>query len=92
MEQKETLVDRIRKRRLTWFGHVTRMENGRLQIMALYSQVDGRRDRERPTKTQMDNIMEDTKAQDMNIREETDKARERSTRRLLVKASSSANA
>src|SRR6218665_4150870 len=50
MEQKETIVDRIRKRRLTWLGHVTRMENGRLPIMALHSQVDGRRYRGRPTK------------------------------------------
>src|SRR6218665_1050694 len=45
MEQKETIIDTIRKRGLTWFGHVTRMENGRLPIMALDSQVDGRRDR-----------------------------------------------
>ena len=32
MEQKETIIDKIRKRKLTWFGHVTRMENGRLPI------------------------------------------------------------
>ena len=37
-------------------------------------------------------IMEDIKAQGMDIREATDKARERSTWRLLVRASSSANA
>ena len=68
------------------------MENGRLPIMALHSQVDGRRDRGRPTKTWMDNIMEDIKAQGMDIREAMDKARERSTYRLLVRASSSVNA
>ena len=79
IEQKETTVDRIRKRSLTWFWLVTRMENGRLPIMALHSQVDWRRDRGRPTKTRMDNIMEDIKAQGMNIGEATDKARERST-------------
>src|ERR1700733_6906972 len=28
--QKETIIDKIRKRRLTWFGHVTRMEGKRL--------------------------------------------------------------
>jgi len=91
MEGKETIVNRIRKGRLTWFGHVTRMENGRLPIMALHSQVDGRRDRGRPTKTWMDNIIEDLKVQGMDIREEMDKAIERSTWRLLVRASSSAN-
>ena len=60
--------------------HVIRMENGRQPIMALYSQVDWRRDKQkptrRPTKTWMDNIMEDIKAQGMDIREATDKARE----------------
>jgi len=36
MEQKETIINKIRKRRLTWLRHVTRMENGRLPIMALH--------------------------------------------------------
>jgi len=35
----------------------------------------------------MDNIMEDIKAQDMDIPEATDKTREISTWRLLVRAS-----
>ena len=74
------------------FRHVTRMENGRQPIMVLHSQVDGRRDRGRPTKTRMDNIMEDIKAQGMDIREATEIARERSTWSLLVRASSSENA
>ena len=60
--------------------------------MALNSQVDGRRDSGKPTKTWMDNIMKDIKAQGLDIREATDKARERSTWRLPVRASSSANA
>jgi len=34
----------------------------------------------------MDNIMEDLKAQGMDIREATDKARERSAWRFLVRA------
>src|SRR6218665_1944637 len=68
-------------------------ENGKWKNTTLYRQIDGRRDRGRPTKTYMDNIMEDSlKAQGMDIREATDKARERSTWRLLVRASSSANA
>ena len=33
---KKPKIDKIKKRRLTFFGHVTRMENGRLPIMALY--------------------------------------------------------
>jgi len=27
--QKETVVERVKKRRLIWYGHVIRMENGR---------------------------------------------------------------
>lgn len=33
--QRGTQVDRIRKRRLTWFGHVVRMDDKRLQALAL---------------------------------------------------------
>jgi len=33
----------------------------------MYSQIDGRRDRGRPTKTWMDNIIEDMKAQGMDF-------------------------
>jgi len=29
---KETVIDRVRKRRLTWFGHVTRMDGRWKQI------------------------------------------------------------
>ena len=45
--QQVTLVDKIRKRRLTWFGHVTRMEGNRLPVIALYRQVEGTRSRGR---------------------------------------------
>jgi len=59
---------------------------------ALYIAKCTGEDRRRPTETWMDNIMEDIKAQGMDIREAKDKARERSTSRLLVRASSSADA
>ena len=48
-------------------------------IMVLHSQVDGGKDKRRPTKRWMDNIMKNTKAQGMDIREATDKAMEKST-------------
>src|SRR6218665_3042181 len=44
--QEITFIDKIRKRRLTWFGRVTRMENSRLPAVALYGQVEGTRSRE----------------------------------------------
>lgn len=33
---RETLIDRIRKRRLTWFVHVVGMDDERLPTKALY--------------------------------------------------------
>ena len=51
--------------------------NSNNRSMELHSQINERRDRGRPTKTWMDNIMEDIKAQGMDFREATDKARER---------------
>src|SRR6218665_2197513 len=48
--QQVTLVDKIRKRRLTWFGHVTRMQGNRLPVVALYGQVEGTRSRGRQPK------------------------------------------
>src|SRR6218665_2987298 len=57
--QQVTLVDKIRKRRLTWFGHVTRMEGNRLPVVALYGQVEGTRSRGRQSKKWIDNVKED---------------------------------
>ena len=37
LHQEESLVQKIRKRRLAWFGHVTRMEGERLPLRALLS-------------------------------------------------------
>ena len=88
--QKETVIDRIRKRRLTWFGHVTRMEEKRLPATVLYGQTEGERSRGRPKKTWMKNVMEDLEMKGLDIRRAVDKTRDRATWRRLVKASSSA--
>jgi len=52
--QEITFIDKIRKRRLTWFGHVPRMENSRprprLPAVALFGQVEGTRSRGRQPK------------------------------------------
>jgi len=90
--QRETVVDKIRKRRLTWFGHVTRMNDKRLPAAALYGHVEGTRSRGRQRKTWMDNIMEDLRAQNMDMREAMDKIRDRKIWRCHVKDSSLAHA
>ena len=57
-----TLLDKIKKRRLTWFGCVTRMEGNRLPAVILYGQVEEKRSRARKSKKLMDNVKEDIKA------------------------------
>jgi len=81
---------RNRKRRLTWFGHVTRIEGSRLPAVALYGQVEGTRGRQ--IKKWMDNVKEDLAAQRMSIREAVENSRSRRIWRSLVEASSSATA
>ena len=61
--QEIPLIDKIGKRRLTWFGHVTGMEGYRLLEVALYGQEVGTRSRGRQPKW-MDNVKEDLKAQE----------------------------
>lgn len=90
--QEDTIIDRIRKRRLRWFGHVTRMENGRLPAAALYGHVEGTRSRGGQTKTWMKNVMEDLKKENMDMRDAMDIIRDRALWRSLVEASSSAKA
>src|SRR6218665_2563305 len=61
--QEITLIDKIRKRRLIWFGHLTRMEGSRIPVVALYEQMEGTRNRGRRPKKWMDNVKEDLAAQ-----------------------------
>src|SRR6218665_398459 len=66
--QQVTLVDKIRKRRLTWFGHVTRMKGNRLPTVALYGQVEVTRSRGRQPKKWTDNVKEELRARGINTR------------------------
>ena len=45
---EETVVQKIKGRRLQWFGHVERMEEKRLPNAALHGHVEGKRSRGRP--------------------------------------------
>jgi hypothetical protein len=90
--QKVTIVDRIRRRRLTWYGHVIRMENGRIPAKALHGEVEGTRSRGRPRKKWIDNVLEDIKDRGLEMREVIDLARDRPKWRSFARASSSVNA
>ncbi len=90
--QKETLVDRIRQRRLMWFGHVHRMENTRLPARALHGYVEGTRSKGRQRKTWMDNVREDLASRGLDMRTAIDKTRDRTEWSRIAKTSSSAQA
>jgi len=52
------VIEKI-KRRLTWFGHVERIEGKRLPNAALHELVRGERSRGRQRKRWMNNVRED---------------------------------
>src|SRR6218665_2738174 len=56
---EETVVEKIKRRRLTWFEHMERMEGKRLPNAALHGHVRGGRSRGRQRKRAMDNVRED---------------------------------
>ena len=45
-----TIMDRIHSRRLTYYGHVTRMCNSRLPLITLFGSTNGTRPKGRPPK------------------------------------------
>ena len=59
LNQISTVVDRIRKRRLQWYGHVQRMNSNRIASNALHTRVVGTRSVGRQKKCWQDNITED---------------------------------
>src|SRR5688572_9418412 len=89
--QKETVVERIKKRRLTWYGHVIRMENGRMPVRVLHVEVEGTRSRGRQKKRWIDNVLEDIENRGWDLRRAIELARDRPKWRSFVRASSSAN-
>jgi len=85
------MVDKISRRRLTWFSHVSRMDEGTLSSRAMYCYIKGRRKRESPPIKWIDNIKEDVKLVELNIGEAVNLTRDREKLRSLVATSSSAN-
>src|SRR6218665_3144550 len=87
---EETVVQKIKGRRLQWFGHVERMEEKRLPNAALHGHVEGKRSRGRERKTWMDNVREDLKERNIDLTRIGEATRNREVWRNLVRASSSA--
>jgi len=90
---KHDIVDRIRSRRRSYFGHVVRMQPSRIPHRALYRQVHGTRPRGRPRKCWTDNISEDCQMLGLSLTlatcEAEDRRRWRGFTRLSERASTS---
>jgi hypothetical protein len=91
LQQEVTLIDRIRKKRLSWFGHVTRMNERRLPQRAMHCYVTGRRTRGRQRKRWRDNIMEDLETRNISLRQAVDLAGDRVKWRHFVTSSLAAS-
>src|SRR6218665_3238490 len=87
---QETVVQKIKKRRLQWFGHVKRMEGERLPNAALHGHVEGKRSRGRQRNPWIDNVREDLKEKNIDLTRIGKATRNREVWRSLVRASSSA--
>jgi len=66
---RETMVERVKKRRLQWFGHVSRMNNERLPYLALHTQLAGTRSRGRQRTRWRDNVRSDIEERNMEFKE-----------------------
>jgi hypothetical protein len=65
------VVQKIQRKRLRYFGHVTRMEPTRYPNLALYGRVHGTRKRGQPKKRWLNNIEDDCKDMGLNMVEAT---------------------
>ena len=84
MGQQDTLCAKVQRKRLKWFGHITRMDGKRLPTRALHCHIEGARSRGRQPKTWMDNVKEDLKEHGLGMRTATEWARDRKRWRHLV--------
>ena len=69
---------------LRWFGHVERMDNERLLKKVMNAKADGRSARGRPRFGWMDGVKRALNDRRMDIREASERARNRNERRMIV--------
>lgn len=65
---RETMVERVKTRRLQWFGHVSRMNSERLPYLALHTQLEGNRSRGRQRTRWRDNVRKDIEEKGLEFR------------------------
>ena len=81
---RRELAARVDVNVLRWFGHVERMDNERLLKKVMNAKVDGRSARGRPRFGWMDGVKRALNDRRMNIREASERARNRNEWRMIV--------
>ena len=66
---KQVIVQILRTRRLSYFGHVAQMNSYRYPHMLLHGHIGGTRPRGRPRKRWLDNIAEDCRSLHVSVSE-----------------------
>jgi len=66
---EKDIVQVLRTRRLTYFGHVNRMQSERYPRVLLHGYTHGHRPKGRPKKKWIDSIREDCSAMDISLHE-----------------------
>ena len=80
----EDIVRIIQRKRLTYFGHVVRMENDRIPKLMIDGRLHGTRPQGRPRKKWIDGIMEDCNEMDISLIQATRSAEDRNLWRSMV--------
>ena len=78
------LAARVDMNVLSWFGHVERMDNGRLLKKVMNAKVDGRSARGRPRFGWMDGVKRALNVRRMDMREASEHSRNRNEWRMIV--------
>ena len=81
---RRELAARVDMNVLRWFGHVERMDNERLLKKVMNAKVDGRSARGRPRFGWMDGVKRALNDRRMDIREASERARNRNEWRMIV--------
>ena len=85
------MIEKIQRRRLTWFGHVERIDGKLIPHAALPGVMRGERSRGRQRKKWMDNVREDLEKRHMQLSTAYGKTKNREVWRNIIRASSSAS-
>ena len=80
----EDIVRIIQRKRLTYFGHVVRMENDRIPKLMIDGRLHGTRPQGRPRKKWIDGIMEDCNEMDISLIQAIRSAEDRNLWRSMV--------